>query len=150
MNMDYRRWTVVCTVPVASVVAIVGVVTGALVPAAIFVAIQIAVLAVLFFLTRHRGEHSHISHAEAQRAAGERDVIVYWMPGCIYCDLLKSGLGRARHDVSWVNILEDTEAARFVASHHDGDETVPTAVTGAGEKIDPTPARIKAQLQAAH
>jgi hypothetical protein len=48
--------------------------------------------------------------------------------------------------VSWVNILQDSEAAEFVTTYHDGDETVPTAITGAGDIIDATPAAIKAQL----
>ncbi len=58
-------------------------------------------------------------------------------------------MGDARHDVSWVNILKDAEAAEFVTTHRDGNETVPTAITGAGQMIDATPAAIKAQLRAA-
>lgn len=64
----------------------------------------------------------------------------------MFCDRLKLGLGSARHDVSWVNILKDPEAAEYVAALRDGEETVPTAVTGAGVMIDATPAAIKAQL----
>ena len=67
----------------------------------------------------------------------------------MFCDRLELGLGRARHDVSWVNISRDSEAAEFVTTYRDGNETVPTAVTGAGEMIDATPAAIKAQLEAA-
>lgn len=48
--------------------------------------------------------------------------------------------------MSWVNILNDDAAARFVASYHDGDETVPTVVTGTGEQLAPTPPAIKAKL----
>lgn len=44
--------------------------------------------------------------------------------------------------------MRDAEAAEFVSTYHDGDETVPTAVTGAGEMIAATPAAIKAQLGA--
>lgn len=51
--------------------------------------------------------------------------------------------------MSWVNILRDSEAAEFVAANQNGDETVPTAVTGAGEMIDATPSAIQAQLRAA-
>jgi mycoredoxin len=67
----------------------------------------------------------------------------------MFCDRLKLGLGSARHDVSWVDISKDAEAAEFVASHRDGEEIVPTAVTGAGEMIDATPGAIRAQLRAA-
>jgi hypothetical protein len=68
----------------------------------------------------------------------------------VFCDRLKLGLGSARHDVSWVNILKDSEAAEYVANLRDGTETVPTAVTGAGVVIEPTPAAIKAHLDAAN
>ncbi len=51
--------------------------------------------------------------------------------------------------MSWVNILRDSEAAAFVAGHHNGDETVPTVVTGAGGMIEPTPAAVRAQLAVA-
>jgi len=50
--------------------------------------------------------------------------------------------------VSWVNILRDSEAAEFVTIFGGGNETVPTAVTGAGEMIDATPTAIKARLGA--
>ncbi len=48
--------------------------------------------------------------------------------------------------MSWVNIWQDEEAAAFVAAHRDGNETVPTAVTGGGRLLDPTAKAIKAQL----
>lgn len=149
LNMNYRRWAVVCTVLVGSIVAVVGYVTGAVVSAAIFVVIQGLVLALLLWLTRPSDSAAHLSHAAAQAAASDGDVIVYWMPDCIYCDLLKRGLGSGRHDVSWVNISSDAEAAEFVTTQRDGNETVPTAVTGAGQMINATPAAIKAQLRAA-
>ena len=52
--------------------------------------------------------------------------------------------------MSWVNISKDSEAAGYVADLHDGDEVVPTAVTGAGVVIEATPAAIKAHLDAAN
>lgn len=67
----------------------------------------------------------------------------------MFCDRLKLGLGSDRHDVSWVNILRDTEAANFVAAHRNGDEEVPTAVTGTGELIDATPEAIRTYIAAA-
>ena len=67
----------------------------------------------------------------------------------MFCDRLKLGLGSARHDVSWVNILRDPQAAAFVADLHDGEEIVPTAVTGTGVVLDASPAAIKAQLGSA-
>jgi hypothetical protein len=55
-------------------------------------------------------------------------------------------LHRQRHDVSWVNIWRDDEAASFVAAYRDGNETVPTAVTGGGRLLPATAEAIKAQL----
>lgn len=48
--------------------------------------------------------------------------------------------------MSWVNIWQDEEAAAFVAGYRDGNETVPTAVTGSGNMIPATPAAVKAHL----
>ncbi|MGB5759947.1 MAG: hypothetical protein WBM50_23745 [Acidimicrobiales bacterium] len=45
-----------------------------------------------------------------------------------------------------MNIWQDPEAARFVAGHRDGNETVPTAVTGAGVMVVAEPEAIKAHL----
>lgn len=50
--------------------------------------------------------------------------------------------------MSWVNIWKDPDGAAFVASHRDGNETVPTVVTGAGNQLLPTADAIKAQLSA--
>jgi len=47
-----------------------------------------------------------------------------------------------------VNILRDPEAAEFVVARRNGNEEVPTVVTGAGDLIDATPEAIKAQLGA--
>lgn len=48
--------------------------------------------------------------------------------------------------MSWVNILRDPKAAEFVAAIRNGDEEVPTVVTGGGQLIDATPAEIMARL----
>ncbi|MGH1492144.1 MAG: glutaredoxin family protein [Acidimicrobiales bacterium] len=149
LNMNYRGWSVVCAILIGSTVAIIGFVSGAVETAAIFLAIQGTVLGFLLWWTRPGDGPSYNSHAEALAAAGESDVIVYWMPDCIFCDLLKRGLGRARQQVSWVNILSDPEAADFVRTYRDGDASVPTAVTGSGQMINATPAAIKAQLRMA-
>ncbi len=56
-------------------------------------------------------------------------------------------LGSSRRDVTWVNIWQDPEAAGYVATHRDGFETVPTAVTGAGLLLAADSATIKAHLE---
>ena len=64
--------------------------------------------------------------------------------------MLKVGLRSARHDVSWVNIWKDPAAAKFVASYRDGNETVPTAVTGSGRMLDASAGVIRAHLAASN
>jgi len=50
--------------------------------------------------------------------------------------------------VSWVNIWKDRDAAVFVTTYRDGNETVPTAVTGSGRMLDATPGVLKEHLAA--
>lgn len=47
-----------------------------------------------------------------------------------------------------MNILRDPEAAEFVSARRNGNEEVPTVVTGAGDLIDASPEAIQAQLGA--
>jgi hypothetical protein len=131
------------------VVVVINYIQGDAVFATILLALLGLLLGLLLWWTWPGRGGAHISHAAAQAAASDGDVIVYWRPGCVFCDRLKLGLGSARHDVSWVNILKDSEAAEFVTICRDGNVIVPTAVTGAGVVIDATPAAIKAQLGAA-
>lgn len=55
-------------------------------------------------------------------------------------------LGSTKSKVAWVNIWQDPEAAAFVATHRDGYQTVPTAMTGAGTLLDADADTIKAHL----
>ena len=147
-NMDHRQWIGVSTVMAGLVVVLVNFVQGDVVFATILFVLLGVGLGVLRWWTRPSRGGAHISHAAARAAAGDGDVVVYWRPGCRRCDRLKRGLGSARHEVTWVNILKDSEAAEFVATYRNGNQTVPTAVTGAGEMIDATPAAIKELLEA--
>lgn len=144
--MSYPQWIGVFGAIAAFVMMIINFIQGDTVLATMLLVQLTLLFGLLLWWTRRSG--AHISHASAQAVSGEGDVIVYWRPGCLYCDRLKFGLGSDRHDVSWVNVLQDAEAAEFVSTYHDGNITVPTAVTGAGEMIDATPAAIKAQLSA--
>ena len=66
--------------------------------------------------------------------ADHKGVVVYWRPGCTYCMKLRTRLRFTRLRYSEVNVWRDPEAAAFVRSVADGNETVPT-VTVAGEAI---------------
>ncbi|WP_238335751.1 glutaredoxin domain-containing protein [Serinicoccus kebangsaanensis] len=75
------------------------------------------------------------------------DVVVYWRPGCGYCAMLKARLGGLRDRATWVNIWEDEEAAAFVRSVNDGNETVPTVVIDGIPRTNPDPGLVKERLQ---
>jgi mycoredoxin len=57
-------------------------------------------------------------------------VVVYWRPGCWFCNRLFGGLDRAGIETERRNIWEDDEARRFVRDHNGGNETVPTVAIG--------------------
>jgi len=147
--MDYRLWLGISALLAGVIVAFINVAQGDVV----FATIVLGAIAVLFpaliWLTQPSRSGPHISHAAAQAAERDHGIIIYWRPGCVFCDRLKLGLGRDRHHVSWVNIARDTEAAEYVAAHHNGDEQVPTAATGPGTLIEATPAAIRVHLQQA-
>ncbi len=144
--MDYRLWIGISGILAGLIAVAINYSQGDVAVATTLLVVLVPLLAALLWWTRPSRGRPHISHAAAQAAAGDGDVIVYWRPGCIFCDRLKLGLRRVRDDVSWVNILRDAEGAAFVAARNAGNEVVPTVVTGAGETIEPTPSAVEAQL----
>lgn len=77
-------------------------------------------------------------------------VTLYWRPGCPYCIKLRAQLRLARIPYRKVNIWRDPDAAAFVRSVADGNETVPTVVVGDGPAmVNPSPGRIREALAAA-
>lgn len=73
----------------------------------------------------------------------ERRGIVYWRPGCIFCQRLRGGLGKDVKSVHWVNIWQDPEAAAFVRSVNGGNETVPTVVIDGVPHTNPDPRDVR-------
>lgn len=74
------------------------------------------------------------------------DVTVYWRPGCPFCmslerSLKKSGVSYARH-----NIWDDPEAAAFVRSVANGNETVPTVAVGQEFMVNPSGKQVLAAM----
>ncbi len=65
-------------------------------------------------------------------------VTVYWRPGCGFCSGLLRGLERNELDFDRVNIWEDEDAAAFVRSVADGNETVPTVRVGEVAMVNPS------------
>lgn len=81
------------------------------------------------------------------RPADARGVVVYWRPGCPFCERLRRGLGaEGRRTVTWVDIWKDDEAAAFVRSVNEGNETVPTVLVDGVPHTNPDPAFVREAL----
>ncbi len=80
-DMDYRQWIGMSAVLAGLIAVVINLVQGDTAFAAVL-AVMVAVLGgVLFWWTRPVRGGPHISHAAAQAAAGDDDVIIYWRPG---------------------------------------------------------------------
>ncbi|CAM4138787.1 Putative glutaredoxin.1/MT3292 [Mycobacterium basiliense] len=73
---------------------------------------------------------------------GEREVVVYWRPGCPFCWRLRTGLRRRGLPTKEVNIWSDPDAAAVVRSVAGGHETVPTVVVGDLAMVNPTAGQV--------
>lgn len=95
-----------------------------------------------------RRAEPHVPHAHAMADASAQDLIVYWRPGCSHCMRLFRALDAdVRAQVTWVNVMADPEGARYIRQFHDGDMVTPTAVTGAGRQVSPTPESVTARVE---
>lgn len=66
------------------------------------------------------------TQAEAEKIISDGGVVIYWRPGCPFCEALDRGLGETGDKATWVNIWEDSAAEEFVKSVNDGNAVVPT------------------------
>lgn len=87
-----------------------------------------------------------VSAAEAASAAEAGRVVVYWRPGCPFCKRLQLVLGRRGRNAVWVDIHQDPDAAAFVRSVNDGNETVPTVVIDGVAHTNPSPLLVRRRL----
>ncbi|MBC9711163.1 glutathione S-transferase N-terminal domain-containing protein [Streptomyces sp. TRM66268-LWL] len=74
-------------------------------------------------------------------------VTVYWRPGCPYCMRLRLALRLRRLPRTEVNIWENADAAAFVRSVADGNETVPTVVVAGHAMVNPSPGTVMAEVR---
>lgn len=74
-------------------------------------------------------------------------VTVYWRPGCTFCMRLRLYLGLRRLRPKMVNIWKDPDAAAFVRSVADGNETVPTVVMDGKAHVNPSPRKVAAAIR---
>ncbi|MBS3940210.1 MAG: NrdH-redoxin [Actinobacteria bacterium] len=79
----------------------------------------------------HRFEDDTVPPADAA-------VTVFWRPGCMFCSSLLRGLERTGLAFDRVDIWEDEDAAAFVRSVADGNETVPTVRIGDLALVNPS------------
>jgi mycoredoxin len=75
----------------------------------------------------------------------QAEITVYWRPGCPYCTLLLDGLERSGVAFREVNIWRDPDAAAFVRSVADGNETVPTVSIGDVHLVNPSAREVVAR-----
>lgn len=61
----------------------------------------------------------------------------YWRPGCGFCMALERNLNKIGIPLIKFNIWEDAEAAAFVRSVANGNETVPTVRAGGTSLVNP-------------
>lgn len=90
------------------------------------------------------------THSEPPRTDGAREIVVYTRPGCPYCFSLLTRLRLARLDFREIDIWKDPDAAAFVRSVANGNETVPTVVIGDAHMVNPSARRVRAIATASH
>jgi len=90
-----------------------------------------------------------ISAAQARTRTGQDGrPVIYWRPGCTYCQRLRVRLGSDGRRAHWVNIWADPEGAAAVRAITGGDETVPTVEVDGEARVNPDPRWLRDRLRA--
>lgn len=109
-----------------------------------------AVLAALAVVASPMAKAGNNTHAQASELLSlpedDRPVVVYHRPGCTYCARLRLILTGVRSRAIWVDIWDDPEAAAFVRSVNDGNETVPTVLLDGRPHTNPNPFDVRRAL----
>jgi mycoredoxin len=79
---------------------------------------------------------------------GPTEVTLYWRSGCVFCVRLRLALRWHRLRVHRVNIWKDAQAAAFVRSVAESNETVPTVLIDDRALVNPAPRQVVAALRA--
>jgi glutaredoxin-like protein len=74
-------------------------------------------------------------------------VTLYWRPGCPFCSRLTAAMRAEGIEYAAINIWDDPDAAAFVRSVANGNETVPTVTVGSTSLVNPPVGRILELLQ---
>lgn len=75
-------------------------------------------------------------------------VAFYWRPGCPFCMALERSLNKAGIPLDKRNIWDDPDAAAFVRSVADGNETVPTVAVGNTFMVNPNRKQVEKAMKA--
>lgn len=81
------------------------------------------------FLAVHARRGRHTSWEAARRQLGPDHAVVFWKPGCMFCEQLLRAVGKDER-VTWVNVWVDEQANAEVRRLNDGNELTPTALVG--------------------
>lgn len=71
----------------------------------------------------------------------------YWRPGCPFCMHLERALYAANVPMTKRNIWDDPDAAAYVRSVANGNETVPTIRIGEWSSVNPSPGEVLKALE---
>lgn len=106
-------------------------------------------LALVWWTAPWRGGRTTTHQEVLAMPEPDRSVVIYWRPGCGFCQRLKGHLGKDGERAVWVNIWQDDEAAAYVRSVNDGNETVPTVVIDGVPHTNPQPSMVLERLTSA-
>ncbi|WP_163543113.1 glutaredoxin family protein [Occultella kanbiaonis] len=97
----------------------------------------------LVALLARRGRHTPW-RAAAQRL-GTGGAVVFWKPGCVYCERLLHEL-RGDDRITWVNVWADPQANTEVRRLNNGDELTPTVLIGDQVLRNPSADQLRTRL----
>lgn len=101
---------------------------------------------IVWWVSPFRGGRTTTHEEILAMPEAQRPVVIYWRPGCGYCQRLKGALGQEGKKAHWVNIWQDDDAAAFVRSVNDGNETVPTVVIDGTPHTNPAATLVRERL----
>ena len=84
--------------------------------------------------------------SDAQNADTLEAIHIYWRPGCPFCMTLDRSLRDIEIAIERHNIWEDPDAAAFVRSVANGNETVPTVTVGHEHLVNPSAREVAAAV----
>lgn len=114
-------------------------------PVAVIIAVLL--LATAWYLSPLSGGKT-VSWAElSQQPVESRPVVIFWRPGCVFCMRMRASLGRTGRKAAWISIWRDADAAAFVRTANEGNETVPTVLFPGGPETNPHPDTVRRRLE---